>query len=144
MGFSRQEYLGVGCHFLIQIYLISCDKPSWKRLSKRKYICITESLYCTAGTDTLQIDYSSIKFKSNKLSSAAALLFFQLNRINKVFIFFFFFGIEARGNLRSMKTDQIQAPCNKSTESKPLDCQQVPSRVFFKVSNCSKMLSIND
>ena len=72
------------------------------------YIYITESLYCTAETDTLQIDYSSIKFKSNKLSSVAALLFFQLHRISRVFIFLG--GIKARGNLNSMKTDQTYDP----------------------------------
>ena len=74
------------------------------------YICITESLYCTAETDTLQIDYSSIKFQSNKLSSVAALLFFQLHRISRVFISFWGHQgtwesafHEDRSNLRSLR-----------------------------------------
>ena len=37
-----------------ELYTMSCDKPSWKRILKKEciYISITESLCCTAEINT--------------------------------------------------------------------------------------------
>ena len=31
-----------------ELYLISCDKPEWKRIRKGIHVCITESFCCAA------------------------------------------------------------------------------------------------
>ena len=36
-----------------ELYSVSWDKPSWKRIVKILYLCITESLCCTAEINTL-------------------------------------------------------------------------------------------
>lgn len=41
----------------------SCDQPQWKRTRKTIQICTVEPLCCIAETNTLQINYTSIKLK---------------------------------------------------------------------------------
>ena len=45
----------------LSIYSISCDKPWWKKNRKIIYICITDSLCCTAVINTiLSVQFSSL------------------------------------------------------------------------------------
>ena len=49
-----------------ELYLLHCDKSIMgKSMKNKKYICIAESLCCTAGINTtMQINYTSIKLKT--------------------------------------------------------------------------------